>query len=383
MHRTNELLTKVGETERSIASPHNGLLKLQISRSFSDPKWDAFLSHVSGGHHVQTSLWAQTKAVLKWEPFRIVVTEGERIVGGGQLLFRSIAPTIRVAYLTKAPIVERSFSWLTKTIIQQTIDICRAAKVKVFSIQPPDNGDSVAALLPGFGFQRTSLELAPTASILIDLSLPTDQILGQMKRQTRQNIRRSQRDGIVVREGTAGDIGVFYRLHLRTSKRQGFSPYPLAYFVRMWEVFKASGSIKLFIAELKDESISALLTIPFGDTVVPKIFGWSGLHADRKPNDAVFWAAIQWAKKEGYRFLDMEGIDREGAESILQGNYLPEQLRYSPDFFKIGFGGQIVLYPLAYRLVSGRLFRSIYQTTDPKIGGRDLASRLMDHLRKR
>jgi lipid II:glycine glycyltransferase (peptidoglycan interpeptide bridge formation enzyme) len=204
-----------------------------------------------------------------------------------------------------------------------------------------------------------------------------------MKRQTRQNIRRSEREGITVREGSQVDLLTFYRLHIATSRRQKFAPYPIDYFIQMWRIFELCGSIKLFLAEYKNESVSALLVISFGDSVNPKILGWSGLYPDRRPNDAVFWAAIQWGKTHGYKYFDFEGIDRGGALAMLSGYPLPESLQHSPDFFKLGFGGQVILYPDAYDRFFNRVANWAYHKAAPKIGGQDIPSRIVDHLRKR
>jgi hypothetical protein len=103
-----------------------------------------------------------------------------------------------------------------------------------------------------------------------------------------------------------------------------------------------------------------LLLVPFGNTVIPKTLGWSGEHGKRRPNDAVFWAAIEWAKAHGYHTFDMEGIDRQGAELMLSGQSLPEELRQTPDFFKLGYGGSITLFPQSYYFVPGRLWRWPY-----------------------
>jgi lipid II:glycine glycyltransferase (peptidoglycan interpeptide bridge formation enzyme) len=195
------------------------------------------------------------------------------------------------------------------------------------------------------------LELAPTATIILNLTQDTEKILGGMKRQTRQKIRRSAREGIMTREGTEADLTVFYQLYLKTSQRQGFTPYPEAYFSRMWQVFSKQDLIHLIMAEHQGNPVSALLLISFGDTVIPKILGWSGEHNRRRPNDAVFWAAIQWAKTHGYQYYDMEGINREGAELIVAGQSLPKDLRTTPDLFKIGYGGSIMLMPQSYYFV--------------------------------
>ena len=360
-----------------------GEYEVKVSDEMQDPDWDAFVARAPGGHHVQTALWGQVKELLGWHVARIVVTDQKRIMAGAQLLIRSMPLIGPVAYLTKGPVCALRDIGLAELVIDEVCRVSRARHVQLLAIQPPNNGQAMVSLLPPRGFCPSSLELAPTASILIDLASDLDDILARMKRQTRQNIRRGEREGISVHEGTEHDLPAFYTLHTSTSQRQKFPPYPEEYFVHMWQVFEPHGYIKLLLAKYGAETVSALLIVPFGDIVIAKILGWSGSHADRRPNEALFWGAIQWAKSHGYACFDFEGIDPIGAIAVLKGESLPESLHHSSDFLKHGFGGQVVLYPEAYDRVSNPISLWAYRKASPRIGGQSVASKLMDRLRKR
>jgi peptidoglycan pentaglycine glycine transferase (the first glycine) len=355
---------------------------VEISEAAEDPAWDAFVARTPGGHHVQTSLWGQVKALLGWQVARIVLTDRKRIVAGAQLLIRPMPVIGAVAYLTKGPVCCSEDAMLAELVIDEVCRISRAHHVQLLAIQPPNNGQAMVCLLPPRGFRPSSLELAPTATILIDLAPDPDGILAAMKRQTRQNIRRGEREGITVHEGTARDLPTFYALHTATSQRQNFPPYPQEYFTHMWQLLEPHGYITLLLAAYEAETVSALLLVPFGNAVIAKILGWSGLYADRRPNEALFWAAIQWSKSHGYPLFDFEGIDPNGARAVLKGESLPASLHHSPDFLKHGFGGQVVLYPEAYDRVSSPILRWAYCKASPRIGGQSAASKLMDRLRK-
>ena len=360
-----------------------GEYHVKVSEDLKDPGWDEFLVKTADGHHVQTSLWAQVKSTLKWKTTRIIFTRNDRIVAGGQLLFRSVAPLMTVAYLTKGPVIGNEGTHIAEAIIKRAIRISRENHAQMLVIQPPNYSEETASLLPTMRFQPSSVNLAPVASVVVDLTQTQEQIMAQMKRQTRQNINRSEREGITIREGSESDIDTFYSLHIATSQRQQFAPYTLTYFKQMWRILDPYGYIKLILAEYNHESVSALLVVPFGDTVIPKILGWSGLHPERRPNDAVFWGAIQWAKSHGYKYFDFEGISRIGALALLNGEPLPESLKHTPDFLKVGFGGKVVLYSIAYDKFNNPLLSWAYHKLSPRIGGHDLPSRMMDWLRKR
>ena len=138
----------------------------------------------------------------------------------------------------------------------------------------------------------------------------------------------------------------------------------------------------MIIAEYEGEAISTLLIVPFGETVLTKIIGWSGHFAKFRPNEAVYWAAIEWAKSSDFHYFDMEGINPIVAKKILSGKPLPEFSLQGPDFFKVGFGGQVVLYPEAYGLLDNPILSWAYQKAYPKLHNHDIANRVMDLLRK-
>lgn len=331
--------------------------QVRLSEELVDPEWDVFVSAQTLGHHVQTSLWGQVKSTLGYRTLRVIVSEDDRIVGGGQFLIRHLMPLISIAYMSKGPIFSKQDPALVQIIIDQLKQAARTNHFLLIVIQSATNDREFETFMMDHGFRQSWLELSPTATILQDLSQDSQEILKQMKRQTRQNIKRSAREGITTREGTEADLPTFYQLHATTSQRQGFTPYPQEYFNRMWHVFSKRGWISLIFAEYQGTPVSALLLVSFGDTVIPKILGWSGEHAKRRPNDAVFWAAMQWAKDHGYHYFDMEGVDREGAELKLAGEPLPEALRRTPDFFKYGYGGNVTLLPRSFYFVPGYLWR--------------------------
>lgn len=339
----------------------------RVSTERDDPKWDAFVASCPDGHHVQTSLWGQVKTITGWKAIRVILSKGEQIVSGCQLLIRTMPYIGNVGYVTKGPLCNYNDPEQAQSILQEALRTGKDFHLRYVVVQPPNNGEMIIEHLSCCGFRPSWLDVAPTATILIDLSLSSDVIMKQMKRQNRQNIRRGEKKGITVREGDLRDIHSFYLLHLATSERQGFKPYSEEYFARMWQILAPSGYIKLFFSEYMDEPISALLVVPFNDTVVPKILGWSGFHGNRRPNEALFWGAIKWAKAAGYKIFDMEGIDPLGARAVIDGNPLPESLHRSPTRFKLGFGGEVVLYPEPQDYVLNPVLRWMYRRVSPRI----------------
>jgi lipid II:glycine glycyltransferase (peptidoglycan interpeptide bridge formation enzyme) len=375
-------MTAILDTQIENPTILTGEYDIHVSEMMIDPVWDSFLANTPGGHHVQSSLWARVKALNHWKVSRIIARAGEEIVGGAQLLIRPLPLQNSVVYVSKGPIVFEQNIELIRKILQKVISVARKFRVQLLALQPPGNSMKIDVLLSQLGFSPSALELAPVASLLLDLSIPIDQILKNMKRQTRQNIRRGEGAGLTVRMADEKDLDIFYEFHKLTGQRQGFNPYPKEYYLHMWRTFAPQGFIRLLMAEYDGSPISGLLLITFGDTVIAKILGWSGRHPDLRPNDALFWNAIQWSKLQGFHYFDFEGINVNGAKTILAGQSLPSELQHSPDFLKLGYGGQVVLYPAAFEMLPNPLVNWVYKKASPTIEGDSFVSHLVDRLRK-
>ncbi len=107
---------------------------VEVTEEIQDPDWDTFVAKVPGGHHVQTSLWGQVKALLGWNVARIVVTDRTGIVAGAQLLIRSQPFIGTVAYLTKGPVCISEDRCLAELVIDEVCRVSQARHVRLLAM---------------------------------------------------------------------------------------------------------------------------------------------------------------------------------------------------------------------------------------------------------
>jgi len=328
--------------------------------------WDSFLERTPGGHHTQTSVWALAKARQGWKAARVIVAEGSRILGGAQMLIRSLPLVGAVGYVAKAPVSAPECDGpLDDLVLGELHRLGRANGVRCLVLQPPNEGHALAGRLPSRGFRPIAIQAAPpTATALLDLSHDLETLLARMHSQTRYNARLGLRRGIVTRPGTAADVPTFCRLLAATAARQGFTPEPEAYVAELYRLMAARGWLTLFIAEYQGEPVSAALAVSFGDTVYYKRGAWSGREGRHRPNEAMQWEMIQWARREGYRYYDFEGIDPGVAGAVLRGE-APDPAAHTVSSFKLGFGGEVRLFPGMYAYVYNPLLRRISEALAP------------------
>jgi peptidoglycan pentaglycine glycine transferase (the first glycine) len=370
---------------RALREPVAGSDRYEIAASSAaeDREWDAFLA-ASGAHHAQTSLWRRVKDASGWRGVRLVVRSGGEIAAGVQIYVRRIGPLGAVAYAPKGPVFSDLEGAGMEALVESVQRAMNALRVRYLLFEPSAHSVDLERSLVARSFAPAAMSVEPRATLLLRLGADEDQLLRGMKPRTRYNIRLAARKGIDVREGSEDDLPAFYRLLEATGRRQGFRIYSEDYFRHLWGVLGAKGNAKLFVASHAGIPVSVQLAIAFGTTVTNKLTVWSGEHADRKPNEAVHWAAIRWAGAAGYSLYDFEGIDVSVARALLDGQVLAGDAIPSVTAFKLGFGAGVHLEPQAYERVDGRLLRLVYENAFARVmARRPLVRQTLSALRTR
>jgi lipid II:glycine glycyltransferase (peptidoglycan interpeptide bridge formation enzyme) len=341
--------------------------RLVVDREREAPGWDDFVASADGGHHAQSSLWAQVKSVLGWDATRLTVREGDAIVGGVQVLSRSVGPRARVGFAPRGPLVAGRNPRVLDLLHRALLDLGREERIRYLKVQPPADRHDLVPALTARGWTTSAMEAAPTATIAVDLSPTEDELLGAMRRSTRDKIRRSLRRGLRIRVGGERDFASYRRIVEATGRRQGFTPYPARYYETMWRVFGRSGRACLLLAELDDRVLSSTLLIALGDRATYKMGGWTGEQSRVRPNEAIHFAGMRWAKEAAYRYYDFDGIDRRVAVALSRDGDLAEGDRGGVAQFKLGFGGHVELTPGALDIAPERLLRPAVRLIAPRM----------------
>jgi lipid II:glycine glycyltransferase (peptidoglycan interpeptide bridge formation enzyme) len=323
-------------------------LRVSVEDGGRDNAWDAFVDGAQGGHHVQTSRWAEAKRVVGWHAVRVVVWEDDAIAGGCQLLVRRLPGSVAVAYAAKAPLILDDDPEIAAVLMRALDRAARDYRIVYTKMQPP-SAAAEAALLGARRHRFVSdLAAVPTSTVRVRAGQPLDDIFRAFARGTRSNVRKAQRHGVAVRVGGEEDMPAFAALVAATARRQGFAPYPMEYYRAVWRAFAHEGRARLLLAERDGDPLAGVLVIGYGDSVVYKMGGWAGVRAGVHPNELLHWTAISWAHEQAFAFYDFEGIDERVARALAAGADPPAQAREGVTRFKLGFGGEVTLFPPAY-----------------------------------
>jgi lipid II:glycine glycyltransferase (peptidoglycan interpeptide bridge formation enzyme) len=166
------------------------------------------------------------------------------------MLIRHLPLVGAVGYVPLGPVLSEDRSDIAEAVVEHLKWLAREQGIIYLAVQPPQQHQAFTSRLQSLGFSPCFVNLAPTASVVIDLSKDLDQLLAKMRRTTRYNVRYGQRKGVKVREGEHQDLRTFHQLLLATARRQGnFKPLHWEYLQELWRLFSPGGHLKMFLAE--------------------------------------------------------------------------------------------------------------------------------------
>jgi lipid II:glycine glycyltransferase (peptidoglycan interpeptide bridge formation enzyme) len=197
-------------------------------------------------------------------------------------------------------------------------------------------------------FEKLEFKLAPMhlhaeLTRQLDLTKSVEQLLSEMRKTTRYEIKKAIKLGIkITTSKDIDDINQFYKLQYETAKRQHFVEFDKKFLMEQFATFVKDDQVLLFTAYLGNKKLAQAFIIFYGD---------STLDGRKYPGAYLIqWEAIKEAKKRGLKRYNLWGVAPEGN---------PNHRFWGVSVFKRGFGGQdleylhardLVIEPISYKL---------------------------------
>ena len=329
------------------------------------------------GSFLQTPAWGRLKTDWRAESlgwFRNTST-GDEMVGAGLVLYRSLPRIGRsLAYLPEGPVIDwdapealdvlrtlrdhvkaqGAFAlrigpavpvrrWHADTVKAAIADDAVGSLRDVTPDMTEDAGMRVRALLERLGFDHLASDdgfAAGQPEYVFQLPLAgrtEEDVLAGMNQLWRRNIKKSAKQGVVVTRGEASDLPAFHAAYLETATRDHFTPRPLSYFQRMFEVMEAENDdrIRLYLAHHDEDLVAATTWVRVGAHTWYSYGASTAAKREVQGSTAIQWQMMRDAIAAGADVYDLRGItDTVAADDSHAG-----LIR-----FKVGTGGEAVEY---------------------------------------
>lgn len=315
---------------------------IKVTEIKDQKTWETFISSQNQANFLSSWYWGVFHKELDKHVRYRGYYEKEKLVGVCLLVCEQAK---RGTYATVAggPILD----WDNQNVITAWRDDVRQQgkqlKANFIRVRPQIlNTQENNRMFSRLGFKQSPMHLTADLTLQLDLSLTEDELLAQMRKNTRYEIRKASKLGLIVKTTTdKSQIDSFYEHQLELAKKHGFIPFSLDFLKKQFIAFNQADAVKLIHAFDKDTLLASAFVIMYGQEAVYH-YGISTDANRKKPGSyAVQWEAIKQAKELGLKRYNFWGIaPKEDTDHRFAGVSL----------FKRGFGGEEVEYLPAHDL---------------------------------
>lgn len=325
---------------KDIRFPVTGLYTVVEKEEISRSRWDDLVeSAPDGGHLLQSEEWGGLKKDLGWEPVRLVLERDGALVGVGQFLFYS-TPLVPggMLYCPKGPWLPWHDEEAVRAFFEGVVTAAGRRGAHTIKMEPEvlESQGRVKELLWDIGFQRFRWNVNHKTTLLVDLTPSEEDLIANMKKDTRYGVRRAEREGVeVVEDNSPAGIEQFWWMHGAMVERKDFWSRPRSYYSSLWRALEEAGRAHLFFAEHEGDRLAAAIVFTFGQKALYMLGVSTREKSKTMPAYLLQWEIMKWAKRNGIVHYDMWGIptpDKLNKNHPLYGVYK----------FKAGFGSEIV-----------------------------------------
>ncbi len=212
--------------------------------------------------------------------------------------------------------------------------------------------------LEGFGYERNFFPLVSPSTVIINLKKSEKTIWSEFKKDAKYAVNRAEKDGLKTKlfENPNQEIQKeFWKLLSNTGKEKRFYVQPFSDLNAKIKSFKDRALMALTYKE--EKLLSGSLTLIRDKDA---FYEHAGTNKDGRKYYASYLQMrdlINYLKKSGIEFLDLEGIYDERFP-----NFTKNWMGFS--FFKKKFGGEVIKFPAPYI----KFFHPILKTLNKTLG---------------
>lgn len=198
--------------------------------------------------------------------------------------------------------------------------------------------------LPGIRTKTVHRGQIPSDTLILDLTRDKNEIIKNMKKKGRYNLKKSFNNGLTLKRGE--DLHLleqFYSLIQKTNARQGIPILNKSDFQHKLEILNS----KVFIVYKDDKPISGAITTIYGKTCYYYYGGMDANYSNLMSTYFLQWQLILYAIEQGCHIYDFLGISPIDADS---SHYL-----YNVSRFKLMFGGRREIFAPPFLLINNHL----------------------------
>ncbi|MDQ3641357.1 MAG: hypothetical protein M3450_07815, partial [Actinomycetota bacterium] len=171
-------------------------------------QWDDLVAAHPLADVTQLSAWTRIRALAGYRAVHVLVRDGNGLVGGAQVLVRRLRGLGLFGYVPYGPVVSPAVEdpdRVHDTLADALADLGRR-RFRMLFVQPPEGAEPASRALLGRGFRHSDADVAPAASLHVDLRQDEAALRAGLSKRLRTWTNSWEERGVGVRLGEEEDL---------------------------------------------------------------------------------------------------------------------------------------------------------------------------------
>jgi len=323
---------------------------MEIKEITNKEEWENFLLPLAEKTFLQSWNWGEFSTTMSEKIWRFGAYNGDLLVAialvlkvsakRGTFLFIPHGPVF-IEGMAPADIKE-----IFELILLQLSDIAKKEQASFIRVSPilAENEQNINLFLD-LGFRNAPMHAsAYEATWKLDISLPEDTLLKNMRKTTRYLIKKASenKDIAVELSHDPKDISIYQTLTKEVSRRQKFVPFSAESIRNEFHAFSGQGQSTLYpqvafiFGKYNGEFAAGAMIVFWSGVAYYHQAASLGQFAKHSIPYLLQWEAIKEAKRRGCKLYDFWGFT--------DPEKFPRHPWAGPTLFKMGFGGYKTQY---------------------------------------
>ena len=309
---------------------------MTITEQTDQSEWEKMGISLNKAEFIQSWQWGEFQKATGKTCLRLQLKNKDQITAQIQGFVHKIGPGLQYLYIPRV-------SNCTPEVLEQLQTYAKKKKMTFIRIEPVD------AIIDKKAIPTKNRQ--PQDTLVLNLAPTEDELLANMHKKTRYNIRVAQKHGVTIKQEK--NINAFWKLNQQTTARDKFTSHDKIYYQTMLE----NPNIEQFTAYSIQTPIASNLCVSSGNTYTYLHGASANEHRNTMAPYLLQWHQIQQAKQAGYKYYDFWGIAPEPKNNEPEATshnltWLATHSQTGITRFKAGFNGTRKHYPDAVEIIT-------------------------------
>ncbi len=326
-------------------------MDLEIKEIENKERWDGFITSCTQHSFLHSWAWGELNHGLGDKVWRLGIYKNEELIAAamvvkvharrGNFLFVPHGPVFAQSehgnfksQITSNKQISNYKFQILKTVTDYFIQLGKSENTSFIRVSPLlKDTEENREIFEELGYRSAPIYMHAETTWTIDLSKSEDGLMAEMRKNTRNLVRRAKKEGVEVKSGTSDDlIKDFLKLYNETAHKHGFTPFSEKFIRAQINHFGEEG-IGIYIGYYNDTPVASAIIVFYGHSAYYH-HGANTTNEKYKKIPAshlVQWSAITDAKNKGKQYYNFWGIAKDEENK--------SHPWYGLTLFKKGFGG--------------------------------------------